>query len=145
MFDLTTARDRNIDRRLREDPVVWLTTVTPDGKPHTLPIWFWWDGETLLMFSEPGTKKIRNLRRNPAVAIALDTRDDGEEVAFFDGVAELLPEPTAALMLDAYKQKYAHLFPRTGSSPEKMAAQYTQPIRVRLTKIHSWNMDHEQV
>lgn len=140
-LDLTTVPDRAIDRRLREDPVVWLTTVTPDGKPHTVPIWFWWDGATLLMFSEPGTKKVRNLRANPHVAIALETRDEGEEVAFFDGVAELLPQPTRELMGPAYAAKYAHLFPRIDSSPEKMAAQFSQPIRVRLTKVFSWNMD----
>lgn len=140
-LDPTTARDRAIDRRLREDPVVWLTTVTPDGRPHTVPIWFWWDGETLLMFSEPETKKVRNLRANPHVAIALETRDEGEQVAFFDGVAELLPQPTTELMGPEYAAKYAHLFPRIDSSPEKMAAQFSQPIRVRLTKAFSWNMD----
>lgn len=141
MLDLATVRDRNIDQRLRTDPVVWLSTVTADGKPHTLPIWFWWDGETLLMFSEPAAKKVRNLRHNPAVTVALETRDEGEEVAFFDGLAELLPEPARALMPDAYKQKYAHLFPRIDSDPDKMAAQFSQPIRVRLTRVFSWNMD----
>jgi PPOX class probable F420-dependent enzyme len=143
MLDLTTVRDRNIDRRLREDPIVWLSTVTPDGKPHTLPIWFWWDGETLLMFSQPKTGKVRNLRANPVVTIALETRDEGEEVAFFDGLAELPPQPAGELMSEEYKQKYAHLFPRIDSNPDKMAAEFSQSIRVRLTRIFSWNMDKE--
>jgi PPOX class probable F420-dependent enzyme len=140
-LDLTTARDRAIDRRLREDAIVWLTSVTADGKPHMAPVWFWWDGDTLLIFSQPGRKKVRNISRNPAVAIALDTRDEGEEVAFFDGIAELLAEPTSALMSESYKRKYAQLFLRIGSSPEKMVAEYSQPIRVTPTKLFSWGMD----
>jgi predicted pyridoxine 5'-phosphate oxidase superfamily flavin-nucleotide-binding protein len=29
---------------LRDDPVVWLSSVQPDGRPHVVPVWFHWDG-----------------------------------------------------------------------------------------------------
>ena len=35
--DLAAAR---VDRFLREEPVVWLSTVRPDGAPHLVPTWF---------------------------------------------------------------------------------------------------------
>lgn len=42
--DLADAR---LARFLAEEPVIWLSTVRPDGAPHLVPTWFAWDGETL--------------------------------------------------------------------------------------------------
>ena len=42
-----------------------------DGRPHLVPVWFLWDGETLLIFSEPEKQKVRNLRANGQVSLAL--------------------------------------------------------------------------
>ena len=117
MLDLTPTRRAAIDRRLLEDVIIWLTTVSPTGKPHTVPVWFFWEGDSMLIFCEPETKKIRNLRQNPAVTLALDSRDDGEEVIVFEGNVELTSETTMELMTEKYIEKYARLFPRTGSTP----------------------------
>ena len=52
------------------------------------------------------------------MTIALETRDEGEEVAFFDGIAELLPRAAAGeLMSEEYKQKTS----RTGSRGRRSA------------------------
>ena len=32
-------------RHLREETVVWMTTVTPAGSPIPRPVWFIWDGD----------------------------------------------------------------------------------------------------
>lgn len=140
MLDLATPRGQTINDWLTTDLIIWLTTVGPTGRPHTIPVWFGWDGESILIFSEPETRKVRDLRGNPAVSLALQTRDEGEEVIFFEGDAELTAEPTVELMTEAYAKKYAHLFPRIDSSPEKMAAQYSQPIRVRNPKVKAWGI-----
>ena len=140
MLDLTTPRDAAIDRRLVGDLIIWLTTVRPDGRPHSVPVWYWWDGAAVLIFSEPKTQKIRNLRHDPDVVLALETRDDGEEVIFFEGTAELTAEPSSKLMPPEFGEKYARLFPRIDSSPAKMMAQYSQPIRVTLTKVTAWGV-----
>jgi PPOX class probable F420-dependent enzyme len=140
MLDLSSARDAAIDRRLRDDLIIWLTTVGPTGRPRSVPVWFWWDGESILIYSEPETRKIRDLRHNPAVALALETRDEGEEVIFFEGDAELTSEPATELMPPEFGEKYAHLFPRIGSTPEQMAAQYSQPIRIKGAKVKAWGI-----
>ena len=43
--------------------------VRPDGAPHLVPIWFWWDGEAVLVFSKPDAQKVRNLRIQPRVML----------------------------------------------------------------------------
>src|SRR6266567_8780789 len=59
MADQTKPNNAHVEQRLREEPIVWFTTVRPDGRPHTVPVWFLWDGETFLIFSQPGNLKIR--------------------------------------------------------------------------------------
>jgi PPOX class probable F420-dependent enzyme len=138
MLDLTTAKDRHIDKRLRSEPVIWLTSTRPDGRPHSVPVWYWWDGETVLIFSQPDKQKIRNLRHSPHVVLALNATDDGEDVVIVEGVAALTAQPTSELMLPAFADKYAALFKRVGSDPAQMATEYSQPIRVTPTKFFAW-------
>ncbi|MBV9228713.1 MAG: pyridoxamine 5'-phosphate oxidase family protein, partial [Chloroflexi bacterium] len=77
MLDLTKAYDAHVDQRLRTEPIIWLNSVRPDGRPHSVPVWFLWDGATFLIFSKPSSQKIRNLRQNKYVTLALDGTDEG--------------------------------------------------------------------
>lgn len=70
-MDSTTLAATRIVRFLERKSVVWLSTVRPDGGPHLVPIWFWWDGQALLVFSKPGAQKVRNLRAHPSVMLAI--------------------------------------------------------------------------
>ena len=46
-----------------------------DGDPRAIPIGFWWTGERILMATVPAAAKVRALRRNPRVALTIDTQD----------------------------------------------------------------------
>src|SRR6202012_2915343 len=75
MIDESTEFGERVARHLREEPVVWLTTVTPSGAPLPRPVGFWWDGgENVSVYSQPGAR-IRNIARNPKVT--LNFRGDG--------------------------------------------------------------------
>ena len=71
------TRDRAVERRagadaaLRTDPVVWLSSVQRDGRPHLVPVWFHWDGEQIVAFSKPHARKVDNLRDQPRVMLAV--------------------------------------------------------------------------
>lgn len=130
MLDLTQPRDAHIDERLRREPIMWLSTVRPDGMPHLVPVWFLWDGHTILLFSQPN-QKVRNLRHNPHVVLALEAADQGDDIVRIEGTAELLDgadAPTAEL--PAYAEKYTELLAHMGWTPHDMAASYTQAIHI---------------
>ena len=129
-LDLATERGAHMDRRLRSEPIIWLGTVRPDGRPHLVPVWFLWDGQTILFFSQPRAQKVRNLAHNRRVMLALDTADEGEDLVIVEGDAALLPAGTVDATLPAFAEKYARLMVRIGTTPGRMAADYSQPIRV---------------
>ncbi len=135
MLDLTKTRDAHIDERLRSDIMIWFTTVRADGRPHSAAVWFLWDGEKFLIFSRPHKQKVRNLRQNPHVLLALDNTKKGSDVIQVEGKAELLDNNDEVnATLPAFAEKYGPLFKQMGLSPEAMAADYSQAIRITPTK-----------
>ena len=138
MADSAATQRDHIAERLRADPILWLGTVRPDGRPHLVPVWFSWDGTSVLIFSQPNTQKTRNLRANPNVFLAVDDTRGGDDVALIEGTAELLAEPTSAGNYPAYFAKYATPIAQFDWTAEGMAADYSQPIRVTPTRFLGW-------
>ena len=129
MADTTLATAR-IHGFLEREPVGWLSTVRPDGAPHLVPIWFWWDGEAMLVFSKPNAQKVRNLRTNPMVMLALGDAEDDFDVGLIEGRAEVLEEPTRDVLPAAHLAKYAGQLASIGLSAAEYAATYSQVIRI---------------
>lgn len=98
-----------------------------------VPVWFLWDGETVLIFSKPG-QKVRNIQKNRNVMLALDNTNNGSDVVLFEGEATLLPDGEVDTTLEGYASKYAGLLDAMGWSPQSMAMAYTEAIRVRPTR-----------
>ena len=48
-----------------------VATIGPDGAPQSTPVWFDWDGARLLLALEPDRQKMRNLRRDPRLAVSI--------------------------------------------------------------------------
>lgn len=135
----TKPNNAHVEQRLREEPIIWFTTVRSDGRPHTVPVWFLWDGETFLIFSQPGNLKIRNVQRNPHITLALDGTKQGGDVVTVEGEAELLSEPSRNMIVPAYFEKYVAYLKNMGVDPKDLAEDYSQPIRIKPTKFISWS------
>jgi PPOX class probable F420-dependent enzyme len=127
-----------LDRFLSSEPVVWLSTVRPDGAPHLVPIWFTWDGSSLLVFSKPGAQKVRNLRAHPVAMLALGEPEDDFDVALAEARVELFDAPATELP-DAHMTKYADRMAALGLSPEEFVATYSQVLRITPTRSLPWH------
>ena len=138
-LDLSNPKDAHIDERLRTEPIIWLGTVRPDGRPHLVPVWFFWDGATIIIYSQPGNQKMRNLQHSTNVTLALNTADDGDDVVIVEGKAELLGQSAQTMNNPAYVAKYAKLIENMQSDPEEMAADYSEVIRITPTRFISWS------
>ena len=123
----------HVEERLRSNEMIWLVTVRPDGRPHSIPVWFLWEGATILIFSKRNTQKIRNLHQNPSVTLALDDTKKG--VVILEGTAELLGQGEGREALQAYGEKYREGLRRIGVTVEAFTTLYSQPIRVTPVRL----------
>src|SRR3954454_744301 len=117
----TTAR--RVLPMLADEQVVWLSTVRPDGTPHLVPTWFLWDGEALLVWSKPNAVKVRNLRANPRLMVAVGDPHADFNVGLIEAQAVL---SDAAGIPDAFLAKYAAELIGAGIEPEDFRATYAQ-------------------
>jgi PPOX class probable F420-dependent enzyme len=142
-MDTTTAAPTlatsRIRRFLEQEPVVWLSTVRPDGTPHIVPIWFWWDGEALLVFSKPDAQKVRNLRTNPSVMLALGDAEEDFDVGLVRGRAELLSVRTVDVLPAAFLAKYAGRIAALHLTAVQFAATYSQVVRIVPSTFLGWH------
>jgi hypothetical protein len=60
-----------------------------DGDPRVIPIGFWCDGERIVIGTVPKSAKVAALRKNPRVAITVDTGAFPPKVLLIRGTAEL--------------------------------------------------------
>jgi PPOX class probable F420-dependent enzyme len=47
-----------------------LATINEHGRPEVNPVWFLWDGTSILLSVKANTRKYRNLLRDPHIAIS---------------------------------------------------------------------------
>lgn len=137
MLDPSHPNYDHIQERLRSNVVIWLNSVRPDGRPHSVIVWYLWDGEKFLIFSRPKNQKLRNIQHNPHVVLALDNTDDGDDPIIFEGTAELVDPAKISATMPAYKEKYTPQLQEMGFTAEAMAADYSQPIVVTPTRLAS--------
>jgi PPOX class probable F420-dependent enzyme len=120
------------NKRLDEEVVVWLSTVDPAGTPQPTPVWYLWTGSEVLIFSQPRTAKLRNLRGNPHASVHLNSTRSGGGIVVLTGVAEIAGP--SAEELAAYDEKYASHIEGLGMTAERFHASYSVPIRLKPEK-----------
>ena len=138
LFDPSTPFGARIARRLREEQVIWLTTVGSSGTPQPNPVWFLWDGETILIYSMPSAAKVHNIRRSPRVALHFDSGESGEDVVVIAGTAILDATAPPAHRNPAYLAKYKAGITNIEMTPESMSAAYSTAIRVKPDKVRGF-------
>jgi PPOX class probable F420-dependent enzyme len=56
--------------------VAVLATVSPGGRPQATPVWYLLDGDEIVINTSKGRVKLRNLEKNPRVALTVvDAKD----------------------------------------------------------------------
>jgi PPOX class probable F420-dependent enzyme len=69
--------------------VARLSTINPDGTPHTMPIWYEWRDGEIRVSTQLIQRKVKNMQRDPRVTILIDTCEFPYKGVMIYGVASL--------------------------------------------------------
>jgi PPOX class probable F420-dependent enzyme len=127
----------HITTRLRDETVVWLTTVNAVGQPQSSPVWFLAEPEHLVVYSLADTPRIRNIVANPRVCLNLNSSASGDDLVIIEGRAEIVADPVPADQDDDYLAKYDAAIVREGMTAEGFARDYPVRIHVHPTRLRA--------
>jgi len=124
--------NRHVESRLKKESVIWLVTAGKDRRPQAVPVWFLWDGKSVLVYAQPGVK-VNHIRSNASVELHLNEIDD--DIVRASGYATIASRPPAHKN-PAYVRKYGSQIKGFGWTPEEFARRYPNVIRVRRLKFY---------
>jgi PPOX class probable F420-dependent enzyme len=116
--------------------ILWLSSARPDGRPHVVPTWFDWDGEVITVFARPDAQKVRNVRHESRVMLAIGKPDPAFEVELLEGEAVVGSMSVGPSL--RFASKYAESLAETGRTIDSYAIEYPQAIRIRPTRLLDW-------
>jgi PPOX class probable F420-dependent enzyme len=84
-----------------------LASLLPDGSPHSVPVWILREGDRLAFFTQPGSRKARNLAGDGRVAVSMtDGANPYRSVWLRGRVAATLEGLEALRVIDRIAEKY---------------------------------------
>jgi PPOX class probable F420-dependent enzyme len=120
---------------LASDVVGWLTTVAPDGRVQTSVISFFWDGRTILLYSQPDAPKVRNIAANPQVSFALNTDPFGDNLLIVEGTAVVDEDTPAWASNEPFAVKFREPLAHWGLDEAETSRSFSAAIRITPTRI----------
>jgi PPOX class probable F420-dependent enzyme len=97
---MVTATSKRVLEFTQHMYLAVLATVFPSGGPQAFPVWYDYDGEYFTITTEADTAKVRNIRRNPKVALCItDTTRQVKSLTVI-GLAEVFMDNNIAQALN---------------------------------------------
>jgi len=91
------------EQRLKKSHNYWITTVKPDGSPHTMVVWGLWQDGRLLFSTGSKSRKARNLAKNTNCIVCTE---QANEAVIVEGIAENADVAARRKFLAKYETKY---------------------------------------
>ena len=84
-----------------------VATVLPDGSPHSVPVWAIYEDGRIAIFTQPSSRKARNIARDPRVALSLvDFTNPYRTLHIRGRVVETVEGDDALAIIDRISQHY---------------------------------------
>jgi general stress protein 26 len=110
-------------------------------QPHNVPVWFEWDGEALYISAFQSTRKAKEVKRNPYIAVLIDVMEsiDGVSAVLMEGKSVWIDDPE--LVQKWSRSVYAKYYP--GGVLDAAAESWVVDpensiIKLIPTKIYTW-------
>jgi len=137
-MDWKSEEGQKLSKRLKKETVIWLITVRPNGQPVPTPVWFLWEGDSILIYTRPGSVKVKSILANPHAALNLNCDEWGGSVAVFTGQIKIVDGEQPAMQNAAYLEKYREGIADIQMTPETFSRDYSTALRMQIEHIRSW-------
>ena len=87
--DVAEVLNRPLSQELLGRDMTRLAYVATDGTPRNIPIMFTWNGAEVVVCTPKNAAKLQALRKNPMVAMTIDTEVHPPKILLIRGRAEL--------------------------------------------------------
>jgi PPOX class probable F420-dependent enzyme len=139
MVDFSTDFGRAVRQHLKAQYVIWLTTVDSNLMPQPRPVWFIWEQDSFLIFSQAKAHKVAHIKKNPNVALHFNTDESGDQhVIVFTGEAAIDADCPSAHQVPAYFEKYKDGIAALDMTPDGFSREYSIAIRIRPAEVRGW-------
>ena len=115
-----------------------VATVSEEGWPMVSPVWYEWDGSSLLVIGKEHTGYIKNLRRDPRCGVMVDNPTLPYKRVSVLGIAEFLPEDFD--WIPAGRRMALRYIGEEGMSYAEATYEFPRvTIRIWPKRISTWN------
>jgi general stress protein 26 len=87
--EVAQVLQKSMSQEMLDRDLARLAYVAKDGTPRAIPIAFTWNGSQVVMCTSTNAPKLASLRRNPAVALTIDTEAHPPKILLIRGEAAL--------------------------------------------------------
>jgi PPOX class probable F420-dependent enzyme len=116
---------------LRAPSTCYLATTMPDGSPQLTQVWVDTDGTDVLINTVEGHQKLRNVRRDPRVALTISDPARPSDYVQIRGAVREITTDGAREHIDALSQKYlGKPYPDFGGTASRRVLLRIEPRRV---------------
>jgi PPOX class probable F420-dependent enzyme len=139
MMDKKEELEHKAKKFIKQEYAIWLTTIGSNLAPQPRPVWFIWDQDSFLIFSQPHAHKLKHIKLHPNVSLHFNTDKTADEyVIVYGGIANIDESVPPAHKVRAYLKKYKAGIEAMGATPEQFSQAYSVAIRVRPTSLRGW-------
>lgn len=137
--DPSTPFGERVARRLRDERVIWLTTVGRDGTPQPNPVWFLWQGDdSVLVYNRIDAARLVHVRERPNVSLSFDGDGRGGDIIVIAGNAVIATDLPAPHELPDYMTKYGEAMTRISASTAGFSQQYAVPLQIAIRRVRGF-------
>ena len=130
---MTAELTQEISSRLTADTYGWLTTVAKSGLPVPKLVWFFYDGNDLIIYSAPDAAKVVHINRHPQVSLNLDSDGNGGGIIVIGGTATVDAVGADPRDDETYWAKYGAISDKFGLTDTM--ADFDTRIKISIDKV----------
>ena len=102
---------------LQKPLIARMSTIDPNGYPHTVPVWFALDGDDIVIISVRETRKVGHILANPKGAVTIGGDPDDGAGYLIKGEFSIEPDPE-----DAWVRKMTYRYEAPEQAEKDVAA-----------------------